>query len=113
MGGWAGIVSRIRNYHGFKEPKTKTPKQLTYMEAIFIFIYHNQRKYLLIDSGPVNMKGGRQVEKFLIGFTCSNFGPCGAKVEKDQNGIKRMEGDKTKMLFGPFFSLYWRFTITF
>ena len=26
---WAGIVSRITNYHGFKESKTKTPKQLT------------------------------------------------------------------------------------
>ena len=33
---WAGIVSSIRNYLGFKESKTKTAKQLTYLEAILI-----------------------------------------------------------------------------
>ena len=33
---WVGIVSRMRNYHGFKEYKTKTPKQLRYVEAILI-----------------------------------------------------------------------------
>ena len=35
---WAGIVSSIRNYHGFnsKSPKTKAAEQLTYVDAILI-----------------------------------------------------------------------------
>ena len=30
----------------------------------------------------------RRRSNFLLGFTCGNFGPCGAQVEKVREGIK-------------------------
>ena len=30
----------------------------------------------------------KKAEQLFVGFTCRNFGPCGAQVEKDREGIQ-------------------------
>ena len=40
-------------------------------------------------------------EQLFVGFTCRNFGPRGAQVEKDREGIKNGGGKKQKGNLDP------------
>ena len=50
---------------------------------------HGRRK-ILVAGRPEN------AEQQFVGFTCRNFGPCGAQVEKDLEGVKSGERKKKK-----------------
>ena len=48
------------------------------------------------------MEGGRsqKAEQLYVGFTCRNFGPCGAQEEKVLDGIKSGGRQKQKCNLG-------------
>ena len=55
--------------------------------------------------GPSTIERSQKTKQIDIGFVFINFGPCGAQVEKDREGIK-YGGRQKKCNLGRFCSLY-------